>query len=286
MSLRRDPPESSEAFRQALYAGAIFQLPATVLSLRLVADVVAGIGEELGSDIRSAQFRHDGEDFFERVGRLRKRFYTEPEYHDRLRALVRSARFDPRELAFDPMRLRVIAHRGHENLRAAPIYFAHRDTWYAHSQAEISWWIPLHDVAENETFVFYPDWFACPVSNNSEAFDHDAWVKNGAALRIGWQNREHGATHHYPGHTGELRPGRVISFAARAGEIVLFSGAHFHQTLKQATGRTRFSLDFRTVDLADHQQGRGAPNVDNRSTGSATSDYVQPQDNRGTARFG
>jgi hypothetical protein len=52
-------------------------------------------------------------------------------------------------------------------------------------------------------------------------------------------------------------------------------GAHFHQTRKNATGRTRFSLDFRTVDLADHEAGVGAPNVDNRSTGSTVRDYVR-----------
>ena len=33
---------------------------------------------------------------------------------------------------------------------------------------------------------------------------------------------------------------------------------------------------FRMVDLEDHQHGRGAPNVDNRSTGSAVGDYVHP----------
>jgi hypothetical protein len=250
-------------------------LPAGALSLRLVDRVMAEIEQELGAEPRSAQFRFGGEDFFARIGRLRKRFYTEPAYHDWLLEIVREQGFDPGRLAFDPMRLRVIAHRGHENPRAAPIYYAHRDTWYAHSQAEITWWIALHDVSEEETFVFYPDWFARPVGNNSEAFDHDTWVKQGAALRIGWQNRDHGATHHYPGHVGELAPGRVVSFAAKAGEVVLFSGAHFHRTLKQTTGRTRFSLDFRTVDLTDDSAGVGAPNVDNRSTGSATRDYLR-----------
>ena len=136
--------------------------------------------------------------------RLRKRLYTAPEYHDRLQNVVRTFGYDLRRLVFDPMRLRVIMHRGHENPRAAPIYYAHRDTWYAHSQAEVTWWIPLHDVSAEETFVFYPDWFARPVNNNSEAFDHDAWVKNGGDVRIGWQNRDHGATHHSPGHVGEL----------------------------------------------------------------------------------
>ncbi len=184
--------------------------------------------------------------------------------------------FNLSRIAFDPIRLRVVMHRGHENPRAAPLYLAHRDTWYAHSQAEISWWIALHDVSEEETFVFHPDWFDRPVSNNSECFDHDAWTRHGPDLRIGWQHPEHGRQHLYPGLIGDLPPGREVGFSARAGQVLLFAGAHFHQTRKNATGRTRFSLDFRTVDLEDHQAGRGAPNVDNRSTGSALGDYVGP----------
>jgi hypothetical protein len=54
----------------------------------------------------------------------------------------------------------------------------------------------------------------------------------------------------------------------------MFSGTHFHQICKHATGRTRFNIDFRKVDLNDHDAGHGAPNVENRSKGSALADYV------------
>jgi hypothetical protein len=275
MTIRREPLPAAELL-EALYQGTIFQLPPTPASRRLVEETVHGIEAELGpGPIREAQFRFSDEEFFARIGRLRKRFYTTPPFHRLLEEMVRSLGFSLSRIAYDPIRLRVVTHRGFENPNAAPIYYAHRDTWYAHSQAEITWWIPLHEVTAEETFVFYPDWFARPVSNNSEAFDHDEWTKNGASLRIGWQDARHGATHLYPGHVGDLDPGTEISFAACAGEIVLFAGAHFHQTRKNSTGRTRFSIDFRTVDLNDHRQGRGAPNVDNRSTGSAVRDYVR-----------
>jgi hypothetical protein len=275
---RNDPPPSEASFRQALYDGEIFLLAATPTSRELVANALELLEQELGQGgaIRAAQFRLGDEEFFEAVGRLRKKMYTEPTFHEAVRSLVRGCGFDPGRIAFDPIRLRVVAHKGFENPKAAPIYFAHRDTWYAHSQSEITWWTPLHDVTEEETFVFYPDHFRSPVNNNSECFDHDEWVRQGSSLRIGWQNPEHGARHLYPGQVGTLEPGRVLSFSARAGEILLFAGAHFHQTRRNTTGLTRFSLDFRTVDLEDHAQGRGAPNVDNRSTGSAVRDYVQP----------
>ena len=283
MTMRSDRPTTNDELRQALYQGVLFRWPATASSLRLVKDAMARLEHELEGNLREAQFRFSDADFFERIGRLRKLLYTEKLFQIHVQSLLAEQGFDPAHVAFDPIRLRVVTHRGFENPRAAPIYYAHRDTWYAHSQAELTWWIPLHDVTAEETFVFYPDWFARAVPNNSEQFDYDAWTAHGAALRIGWQDREHGATQLYPGQVGAFDPGREIAFAASAGEIVMFAGANFHQTRKNSTGRTRFSLDFRTVNLADHASGRGAPNVDNRSTGSAVRDYVQPDRARTSA---
>jgi hypothetical protein len=274
-AFRADAPAAEVEFRHALYAGTIFRLRANDATWRLVGEVNGLLESELGPNPREAQFRLTDAEFFERVGRLRKAIYTEPRFHRAAGEVVRSLGFDPARLAFDPIRLRVVSHRGFENPAAAPIYYAHRDTWYAHSQAEVTWWVPLHDATADETFVFYPDWFDRPVPNNSEAFDYDAWTRHGAGPRIGWQNPEHGKSHTYPGQVGSFDPGRTVGFDAKAGDLVLFAGAHFHQTRKNATGRTRFSLDFRTVDLADHEAGVGAPNADNRSTGSAVRDYIR-----------
>jgi hypothetical protein len=268
------PADEAEA-RRALYAGTIFHLPGDPATAQLVLEVSTLVEEELGEDPREAQFRMTDREFFDRIGRLRKAIYTGIRFHALIANVLRSRGFDPARVACDPARLRVISHKGHENPAAAPIYYAHRDTWYAHSQAEITWWVPLHDVTPAETFVFYPDWFDQPTPNNSEEFDHDNWTKQGTALRIGWQSPDHGRTQTYPGQVGEFDPGREIGFEAQAGELVLFAGAHFHQTRKNATGRTRFSLDFRTVDLQDHAEGIGAPNADNRSTGCSVSDYLR-----------
>jgi len=276
--IRTDPPADNAEVRRALYAGTVFRLAPTPTSTRLVAEALALLEAELADvgPIREAQFRLSNDEFFRRMGRLRKKLYTEPRYHQAVRDLVTECGFDARRTAFDPIRLRVVMHRGHENPRAAPVYYAHRDTWYANPQAQITWWVPLHDLAEAETFLFYPDYFAAPVPNNSEEFDYDDWMRNGSDLKIGWQDPDAGTTANYPGFGGGARPERVVSFACRAAEVVLFAGAHFHQTRHNETGRTRFSLDVRTVHLDDRARGVGAPNVDNRSTGSAARDYVQP----------
>lgn len=260
--------------RAALYAGEIYLLPPTERTRRLVADMNARIDEELGTPAREAQFRYSDEELFRRVGRLRKLFYTGAEWHDAVREVLRDAAIDPAAFAFDPIRLRVITHRGHENPRAAPIYYGHRDTWYSNPQAQITGWIPLHDVEPAETFVFWPGYFARSVGNDSETFDHDAWTSDDRSRKIGWQNRNTSLEASYPS-LKEEPAGERWTFRAPAGALLFFSGQHLHRTTPNLTGRTRFSADFRIVHLEDQRNGIGAPNVDNRSTGSALGDHVR-----------
>ena len=268
-------PEDPAAVRAALYEGSVFLAPPTDASLRTAAAARARLADVLGDpDVRGAPARMTNAELFARIGVFRRELYLDPAWHAAVRDVVAACGVDPARVAFDPLRLRVVLHRGHELSAAAPVYHSHRDTWYAHPQCLIAWWIPLDDLAPDETFVFHPDRFAAPVDNDSEVFDYDDWVRDGWELKIGWQKAT--AAARYPRSAPGTDPGRAVGFAARRGANLLFSGAHFHATLPQATGRARFSLDFRIVDLDDHARGLGAPNVDNRSRGSSLRDYVQP----------
>ena len=270
--IRRAPPD-----RHAVYSGDIFLAAATEASRALVATARADLAAALDcapAEVRDVPQRIANDELFARIGAFRKELYLAPRYHAAIRDVIGAYGFDPGRVAFDPLRLRVVRHRGHDNPLAAPVYHPHRDTWYAHPRALIAWWIPLDDLAAHETFVFYPDKFAAPVDNDSEVFDYDDWVRDGWELKIGWQKL--GAEARYPRAAPHVDGGRAVGFACGAGENLVFSGAHFHATLPQATGRTRFSLDFRIVVLDDHVAGLGAPDVDNRSRGSALRDYVMP----------
>jgi ectoine hydroxylase-related dioxygenase (phytanoyl-CoA dioxygenase family) len=276
MTFLREPPADPASARRALYDGEVLHLGPTPASLDATTEALALLREELGlDDVRAAHALLDGDDVFRRFGRVRKRLYLEHRFHQAIARVVAAAGFDPAEIAVDPLRLRIVVHKGDEDPRAAPVYYAHRDTWYAHPQALITWWIPLFDLPEEETFVFYPDCFRRPVPNDSETFDYEAWVRDGWGLKIGWQDREAGRTVRYPGVTGDIEPGPAQGFACRAGDNLLFSGSQFHRTRVHAAGRTRYSLDFRMVHLGDHAAGLGAPNVDNRSRGSCLGDYVR-----------
>jgi hypothetical protein len=273
----RERPRDDAELRRAIYDGTVFLLPATDASRALVELANRRLRDELGDDPRSAHARLSDEELFARIGRLRREIYLEDHAQALLRDLADSVGFGRQHTAFDPARLRVIAHGAADNPRAAPVYYAHRDTWYAHPSSVVTVWTALDDLTADETFVFYPERFRTPVANDSEIFDYDAWVARGWSLKIGWQDRDASTKARYPQVLGTDDYGRAEGFSCTRGEILLFSGAHFHRTLPQTRGRTRFSLDARLVQLADHARGLGAPNVDGRSTGSALPDYVQPE---------
>jgi hypothetical protein len=271
-------PETNEALRRAIYGGEIFLLAPTAASRDLVAEINALLVDAFPEvdDPRDAAAVLGDALHFERIGAIRRTLFCEPLFHRRVREVAEALGFAPDRVAFDPIRLRVVGHRGAENPRARAVYTPHRDTWYAHSQSAIAWWIPLHDAPEDQTFVFYPQRFAAPVANDSERFTYTSWIARGWDLKIGWQRRDAGLEAHYPGALGGDDWGPEVGFAATRAQNLLFAGAQFHRTRDHAGGRTRFSLDFRIVDLGDHQRGGGAPNADNRSVGSAVVDYVHP----------
>ncbi len=277
--IERTLPKDPATLRRAIYEGRLFIAPPTSESHALVDLARARLQSELGADPRRAHERFTDEEFFAHIGKLRKEIYTEPHAHALLGAMAASVGFPVSDTAFDPARLRVISHGAINNPRAAPVYYPHRDTWYAHPMSVVTMWTALDDLESEETFVFYPRHFRAPVDNDSEVFDYDEWVSRGWSLKIGWQDRDASLRARYPSVLGNIKDadyGHEVGFSCRRGEILLFSGAHFHRTLPQALGRSRFSLDARLVHLGDHRAGLGAPNVDGRSRGSALSDYVQP----------
>lgn len=259
--------------RAAIYAGKVVRIPSTSISRRLVLEVWAALETEFGASTarRELQFKLPGDELYARVGKVRKRLSSEAAYQERLYELLAEQGFVKGEHAVDPVRLRAVTHLGHENPKAAPAYTAHRDSWYANPQAQVNWWIPLHDVTEADSFAFFNGLFDKSVKNNSGDFDYDEWMKT-----VGWQSTS-GKAAVYPSVQEELNAEDGVAFSAGAGDIILFSCAHLHQTIKNESGFTRFSIDFRTVHLGDHESGKGAVNVDNLSTGSSLTYYLVPK---------
>ncbi len=256
-----------------LYNGEVYLLQPNQLTLQIVSAVEESLHQKLGQNPRTAQFDHTAIDFFKKIGQLRKLFYTHSRYLNYLRALLSYYHWDPEQTVFDPMRLRTVQSGGHVNPAAKAIYHCHRDTWYANPTCQITWWIPLHDVQLNETFEFYPSYFSRAVQNNSGVFDHNSWTAQDKNKKIGWQDKDTGKEAIYPSLQQTIdRSGFGVS--CPKGSLLLFSGQHLHATLKQSTGKTRFSIDFRTVSKPHFEQNIGPLNVDNASTGTSFNHHL------------
>jgi hypothetical protein len=268
--------KTNKALREDLYRGDVFLTEATEASKKLIDLVHEVLHRELGNEPRRAERLLGPEEFFVCMGKIRKEIYTQQRFHRAVRSCISALGFDNDFVAFDPARLRIINHDGHHNPLAAAVYYPHRDTWYGHPSSLITWWIPLDDLSAEETFWFYPEKFDCAVPNSSLIFDYDEWVSKGWDFRIGWQKVSHHHRLEYPGVIGSPDRGSPVPFSCTKAQNLLFSGAHFHATRPQSFGRTRYSLDFRIVDMRDVQSGRGAPSVDDQSRGSAVEDYIQP----------
>ena len=63
-----------------------------------------------------------------------------------------------------------------------------------------------------------------------------------------------------------------------AGGMIVFSGAQMHSSVPNTSGKTRFSIDFRTVNVDDAVQRRGAPKTDEECTGTTMRDYLRGSD--------
>ena len=72
--------------------------------------------------------------------------------------------------------------------------------------------------------------------------------------------------------------GSVPGFPFLASVIAIFSGAQLHSTVPNTTNQVRWSIDFRTVNLDDVVNKRGAPNRDSASTGTSLRDFLRVAD--------
>jgi len=265
-------PAKADDFRRSLYAGEIFHVPATLQTQDLVQDIHAALENEFGAPLQEVHTRLIFDDMKRPLAKLRHDLEHHPRYAQAGGAIIAALGLPAEDMRRDALRLRCVMHDGHQSPQATRAYAAHRDTWFGNPQSQINFWIPLHDVTPAQSFTFYPGYFNAPVKNTSGGFDYAQWMQV-----AGWQGAktvQKYAEVDYPQVLETPCDAGAFAFSAKAGDIVIFAASHLHQTVKNTSGLTRFSLDFRAVHMADHLAGIGAPNPDNASRPDALQDYA------------
>lgn len=258
-----------EALSAALFAGRLLALDGLASVARFGAAARRIVEEHFGADPETAESRLDPEAMRAAVAAARRAAAADVEIAAAWNETLSAIGYDPSDLHFDRMRLRIAPSRGAAQSRFVQPLPAHRDSWGGGVAAQVNWWAPLYPLDPARTMVLWPDLFAVAVPNTAAEWDYARARKGGD----------------YPllPVAREIPAGRPISVTLPPGALLAFSAAHLHASVTDRSGRTRFSLDTRTVWACDVDAGRGAPDVDGAGTPPRWGMFDRLAKNRPTA---
>ena len=233
------------------------------------------IEEAYGADPTRAQYPMTAEQFSAIGGPLKPRFIHHPETMKLLKRVVAACGGDLDDTYIDVPRLRLVTSDGFLTSGVGYAHHPHRDTWYSAPMCQINWWIPIYDFEPESSMAFHLHYFSQLIKNGSACFSYYRWNLDGRK-NSGQYTKINTRQQPKPEEPLQLEP--QVRPVCRAGGIVMFAAAQLHSTFPNISGRTRFSLDFRTVSRADLEQHRGAPNLDSHCTGTSLRDFRRSGD--------
>ncbi len=257
--------------RARIYDGEVFCLPPSPGVAAFVEFAWELISTAFGArDPLTAYQDMPVEDFVALLGPLKTGFTHDRRSKELLRNLLADLGADTERTYFDVPKLRVVTPAEYLSAGLGYNYTPHRDTWYSAPQCQVNWWAPIRGVTAKSAMSFHPEFWQRETQNTSHEFDAYDWNKSArrdAATFIKSDPRPHP---HLDGHG----PGTEFRIVGETGSIISFSAAQLHATVPNTAGHTRFSVDFRTVNLDDVASMAGPANVDSHSTGTTVRDFL------------
>jgi hypothetical protein len=271
-----DSAVSDDVRRQQLYDGHLFVFSPTPSSLEFVAFARELIAKAFGAlDPETAQHHMAVEEFAATLADLKPAFIHHPESKRLIQQILRERGCALESTYFDVPRLRTATSDDYLTTGIAYAFHPHRDTWYSAPQCQLNWWMPVYEIESGRSMALHPHYWTQPIRNSSRTYNYAEWNQKSrfnAAQHIKSDSRVQPRAE----EPVEVEP--QIRIVMPIGGMLIFSGAQLHSTVQNATGRTRFSIDFRTVNLDDVMEMRGAPNVDSECTGTTMNDYLRGTD--------
>jgi hypothetical protein len=271
-----DSPAPGKIRSKRLYEGDIFVFDPRPSSRALCEFARSMIEEAFGAiDPRYAQFEMPVERYVEIVAPLKPRFIHHPRTMELLKAMVTEFGSDLERTFIDVPRLRMVTHGGYLTSGVGYVHHPHRDTWYSAPMCQLNWWLPIYEIESESSMAFHPRYWNQPVRNSSSEFNYYEWNAVGrrnAAKHIQSDTRKQP----HALEPLELQP-EVRAVPPECG-VIQFSAAQLHSTVPNTCGQTRYSIDFRTVNIDDVASKAGAPNLDSAPTGTSLRDFVRGSD--------
>jgi hypothetical protein len=271
-----DAPMPDDARRKQLFEGQLFVYPASPSALALVEFTRKLVQEHFGTlDPTTAQDHMPVEEYAALLSELKPKFIHHPESKKYIQGMLTELGCDPEKTYFDVPRLRTSTSHNYLTTGIAYAFHPHRDTWYSAPMCQLNWWLPVYDIESGNGMAFHPRYWSQPVKNGSAGYNYQEWNRTSrfnAAQHLKVDTRQQPK----PEEPMELDP--QTRLLTRPGGVIIFSAAQMHSSVPNHTGKTRFSIDFRTVHYDDVMNRRGAPNVDSACTGTTMMDYLRVAD--------
>lgn len=271
-----NPSFDDDTRREHLYRGDVVVYGASPSTLALV-EFTRGLVEEAFGNLAPelAQYAMDVQDYAALLAELKPRFIHHPRCKELLPEILSERGCDLERTYFDVPRLRTSTSDDYLTTGIAFAFHPHRDTWYSAPLCQTNWWMPIYPVSSDNVMAFHPRYMTQGIANGSYRYDYVEWNRTSrkdAAKHIGTDTRDQPT----PEEAIELDP--QVRVVPEVGGMMIFSGNQLHSSVPNTSGRTRFSIDFRVVDIDDVAAGRGSANVDCRCTGTTLRDFVRASD--------
>jgi hypothetical protein len=271
-----DAPFSDEVRRQNLFEGNLFAFSPRASSQALIEFARELIEEAFAPrNPQTAQFEMPVEEFAAVLSELKPRFIHHPRSKQLMQNMLADFGCDISKTYLDVPKMRSMASGDYLKAGIALAFDLHRDSWFASPLCQQNWWLPIFEIGPDDCMAFHPRYWNEPVKNGSNRYNQYEWNKTGRALATTYVKNDPRDVPK-PEQPMELEP--TIRLIPRPGGAIMFSGAQMHSTVPNTAGRTRFSIDFRTVHIDDVVNRNGAPNQDSSPTGTTLWELMRADD--------
>jgi len=271
-----DSDAGDDVRRRRLYEGQIYVFSPR-RSTRRLCELARSLCEEAFAPHppTEAQEHLDVERYVEVLRTLKPRFIHHPECKKLIPRILGDLGCALDRTYFDVPRLRIVTHGGYLTSGLGYAFKPHRDTWYSPPLCQLNWWLPVYSIEADNAMAFHLNYWARPVKNSSVEFDYQEWNRTGRKAAATLVKRD---TRRQSEALEDLELDPQLRIVCPPGGLVAFSAAHMHSTVPNTSGRTRISVDFRTVHIDELEVRGGAPNLDSACSGTTIRDYLRGSD--------
>ncbi len=253
-------PLSDEQRSEIIFAGDLLLFRQLPSMLALCQYVDRFMSEALGGGSPEQAIHNlSPEDYLQFIIDMQQRFQEDPETKKLFFQVLQETGVNLGSTFYDYFPMRVVSAQEKFTSGLRTTVGHHRDTWGGNVQAQCNWWAPIYDIEAERSMAFYPDYWDKATVNTTADWEFSKYL----AAR---KETPKGEKVPYPGAPELLETideSNAFKVVLSAGDVLNFSSAHLHATVPNTTELTRYSVEMRTINLADLQAGRGAPNIDN-----------------------